>query len=94
MLLAGHSFGGAVITNAATSAPNVTGLVFIAAFAPDEGERLGEATGGSKDAILGTAQVRYRYPAGPTGTPRSSSRLTPRSFGKSSLPTCPPSRLR
>ena len=67
VLLAGHSYGGAVITNAATSAPNVTGLVFIAAFAPEEGERLGEATSGSKDAILGTAQVQYRYPAGPGG---------------------------
>ena len=34
VLLAGHSYGGAVITNAATSAPNVAGLVFVAAFAP------------------------------------------------------------
>ena len=31
VLLAGHSYGGAVITNAATSAPNVVGLVFVAA---------------------------------------------------------------
>src|SRR5579863_7445048 len=41
VLLVGHSYGGAVITNAAASAPNVTGLVFVAAFAPDEGETLG-----------------------------------------------------
>src|SRR5689334_25444253 len=34
----GHSYGGAVITNAATQADNVVGLVFVAAFAPDEGE--------------------------------------------------------
>ena len=45
VLLAGHSYGGAVITSAATSAPNVAGLVFVAAFAPDEGERLGEVGG-------------------------------------------------
>jgi hypothetical protein len=32
-----------VITNAATQADNVIGLVFVAAFAPDEGEALGEA---------------------------------------------------
>jgi pimeloyl-ACP methyl ester carboxylesterase len=67
VLLAGHSYGGAVISNAATSAPNVVGLVFVAAFAPDEGERLGEVASGSKDSILGTAQVQYRYPAGPSG---------------------------
>jgi pimeloyl-ACP methyl ester carboxylesterase len=67
VLLAGHSYGGAVISNAAASAPNVVGLVFVAAFAPDEGERLGEVAGESKDSILGTAQVQYRYPVGPGG---------------------------
>lgn len=39
-LLVGHSYGGAVITEAATKTPNVTGLVYIAAFAPDTGETL------------------------------------------------------
>jgi pimeloyl-ACP methyl ester carboxylesterase len=67
VLLAGHSYGGAVISNAATSAPNVVGLVFVAAFAPDEGERLGEVAGESADSILGPAQVQYTYPAGPGG---------------------------
>ncbi|MGA8084949.1 MAG: alpha/beta hydrolase [Candidatus Nitrosopolaris sp.] len=38
--LVGHSYGGAVITNAAYNNPNVTGLVYIAAFAPDEGQSL------------------------------------------------------
>jgi pimeloyl-ACP methyl ester carboxylesterase len=37
VLLVGHSYGGAVITNAGHE-PNVTGLVYVAAFAPDEGE--------------------------------------------------------
>ncbi len=67
VLLAGHSYGGAVITNAASSAPNVAGLVFVAAFAPDEGETLGEVENGSKDSVLGTALVQYTYPAGPGG---------------------------
>jgi len=67
VLLGGHSYGGAVITNAATSAPNVAGLVFVAAFAPDEGERLGEVTPTSKDSILNPALVPYQYPAGPDG---------------------------
>jgi len=40
-ILVGHSYGGYVITNAGTNNPNVTGLVYIAAFAPDEGEALG-----------------------------------------------------
>jgi len=37
VILAGHSYGGAVITEAGTD-PNVAGLVYIAAFAPDKGE--------------------------------------------------------
>lgn len=40
--LVGHSYGGAVITNAAHNNPNVTGLVYIAAFAPDEDQALGD----------------------------------------------------
>jgi len=41
VLLVGHSYGGAVITEAG-NAPNVVGLVYIAAFAPDAGESLAE----------------------------------------------------
>jgi pimeloyl-ACP methyl ester carboxylesterase len=37
-VLVGHSYGGEVITNAGYNNPNVTGLVYIAALAPDEGE--------------------------------------------------------
>jgi pimeloyl-ACP methyl ester carboxylesterase len=67
VLLVGHSYGGAVITNAATDAPNVVGLVYVAAFAPDEGERLGEVAANSKDSLLGTAQVQRAYPTRPGG---------------------------
>lgn len=38
IVLVGHSYGGAVITNAATGAGNVRALVYIDAFAPDEGQ--------------------------------------------------------
>src|ERR671936_1627937 len=62
VLAVGHSYGGAVISNAATGLGNVVGLVFVAAFAPDEGERLGEVTAGSRDSVLGTAQVALQYP--------------------------------
>ncbi len=40
-VVVGHSYGGAVITSAAHGAQNVKALVYIAAFAPDEGEALG-----------------------------------------------------
>jgi pimeloyl-ACP methyl ester carboxylesterase len=63
VLAVGHSYGGAVISNAATGLGNVVGLVFVAAFAPDEGERLGEVEAGSRDSVLGTAQVALQYPA-------------------------------
>ena len=43
VLLVGHSYGGAVITGAG-AAPNVVGLVYIAAFAPDAGESLGRSS--------------------------------------------------
>ncbi|AIL62854.1 alpha/beta hydrolase [Pseudomonas alkylphenolica] len=44
VLLVGHSYGGAVITQMG-NLPNVTGLVYIAAFAPDDGESPGSITG-------------------------------------------------
>ena len=40
VLLVGHSYGGAVITEAGSN-PKVLGLVYVAAFAPDAGETLG-----------------------------------------------------
>jgi pimeloyl-ACP methyl ester carboxylesterase len=42
VVLVGHSYGGGVITNAATGADNVDALVYTAAFAPDEGETIGQ----------------------------------------------------
>ena len=36
-ILVGHSYGGIVITNAAYNNPNVKGLVYVAAFAPNDG---------------------------------------------------------
>lgn len=41
IVLVGHSYGGAVITNAATGNPNVKALVYVDAFVPDQGETLG-----------------------------------------------------
>jgi pimeloyl-ACP methyl ester carboxylesterase len=40
-IVAGHSYGGQIMTALGTDAPHVVGLVYIAAFALDEGESLG-----------------------------------------------------
>jgi pimeloyl-ACP methyl ester carboxylesterase len=45
IILVGHSYGGAVITNAATGNPNVKALVFVDAFAPDAGESISQLAG-------------------------------------------------
>ena len=42
VLLVGHSYGGAVISVAGASTPNAVGLVYVAAFALDEGESFAE----------------------------------------------------
>ena len=42
VVLAGHSYGGAVITAAAAGNPNVKALIYIAAIVPDEGETVGD----------------------------------------------------
>lgn len=43
VILVGHSYGGAVITESGTD-PKVAGLVYIAAFAPDKGESVAKLT--------------------------------------------------
>ncbi|MFG2132906.1 alpha/beta fold hydrolase [Streptomyces sp. NPDC048751] len=45
VVLVGHSYGGAVASNAARDVPGVRALVFVAAFAPESGESIGELTG-------------------------------------------------
>lgn len=51
VVLVGHSYGGAVITNAATQTPSVTALAYIDAFAPDQGETIVQLAG----AVPGSA---------------------------------------
>lgn len=62
VLLVGHSYGGVVISNAATRAENVVGLVYVAALAPDEGESLLDLEANSRDSILVTALLPLQYP--------------------------------
>jgi pimeloyl-ACP methyl ester carboxylesterase len=53
-IVAGHSYGGQIMTALGTDAPNVAGLVYIAAFGLDEGESIGEllAQGGPPTPAL------------------------------------------
>jgi pimeloyl-ACP methyl ester carboxylesterase len=64
VLAVGHSYGGAVITNAATNANNVVGLVYVSAFAPDEGESLADIESNTRDSVLLPALVPLQYPTG------------------------------
>ena len=64
VLAVAHSYGGAVITNAATNANNVVGLVYVAAFAPDEGEPLGAIASNSKDSVVFPTLIPLQYPTG------------------------------
>ncbi|MGW1723435.1 alpha/beta fold hydrolase [Streptomyces sp. NPDC002306] len=70
IVLVGHSYGGAVITNAAAGNPNVKALVYVAAFVPDTGERLGDLIqrypGSEIQAALN--QVPFTNADGSTGT--------------------------
>jgi pimeloyl-ACP methyl ester carboxylesterase len=68
VIAVGHSYGGAMITNAARDAKNVVGLVYVAAFAPDEGETLGAASAESKDSVLNSALVARQYPTAGGGS--------------------------
>src|SRR3954451_8438418 len=68
VLAVGHSYGGAVITNAAAKPGNVIGLVYVSAFAPDEGEVILDIESGSTDSVLNTALVPRQYPNGSGGT--------------------------
>ncbi|MGY4644939.1 alpha/beta fold hydrolase [Cellulomonas sp. URHB0016] len=62
VLLVGHSYGGAVITEAAVDNPAVVGLVYVAAFAPDLGENALQLTGQFPGSTLG--ETLRSYPLG------------------------------
>lgn len=72
VILVGHSYGGAVITNAARGASNVKALVYVGAFVPDVGESIATSYDPTAypGSLLGpdTTMVRPTYnPAAPAG---------------------------
>ncbi len=62
-VLVGHSYGGVVISGAGINQPNVISLVYVAAFAPAEGESLQDLLG----RFPATALVNHLVPAYPDG---------------------------
>jgi pimeloyl-ACP methyl ester carboxylesterase len=65
VILVGHSYGGAVVTNAALSDPDVRALVFVDAFLPDQGETILGLLGGGGDPNALFDFVAY--PGAPAG---------------------------
>ena len=57
VVLVGHSYGGAVITEAANSNSNVKALVYVAAFAPEKGESSLALSGKFPGSTLGSALI-------------------------------------
>ena len=80
VIAVGHSYGGAVITNSAKQAKNVVALVYVAAFATEEGEVLGDVEEGSKDSVLNSALVPLHYPAANSGEPAVEFAIDPAKF--------------
>lgn len=69
IVLVGHSYGGAVITNAATGNPNVKALVYVDGFAPAEGETIFPLAGAGSALAVDPATVFdfVPYPGAPAG---------------------------
>ena len=67
VVLVGHSYGGIVISNAAIGNPNVKALVFVAAFAPAEGETGNQLIAHAPGSILSPAALDVRTYVTPDG---------------------------
>ena len=69
IILVGHSYGGAVITNAATGDSQVKALVYVDAFAPAQGQTIGQLVSAHPGScVLPAANVTAQpYPGAPAG---------------------------
>jgi pimeloyl-ACP methyl ester carboxylesterase len=68
IVLVGHSYGGAVITNAATGDAQVKALVYVDAFAPDQGQTLAGLLASSPGSCAVPANLSVApFPGAPTG---------------------------
>jgi pimeloyl-ACP methyl ester carboxylesterase len=72
VILVGHSYGGSVITDAATTTPTVKALVYVDAYAPAQGESAFQLTGALPGSLLAVPDPStvfnfVQYPGAPTG---------------------------
>src|SRR5690348_11032625 len=68
IVLVGHSYGGAVITNAATGDAQVKALVYVDAFAPAQGQTLAQLLASSPGSCAVPANLTVvPFPGAPTG---------------------------
>src|SRR3984893_7770599 len=63
ILLAGHSYGGAVISQAAAAVQDAAGLVYLSAFALDEGESCASVLGQFPPSLLASTSIPSPYDA-------------------------------
>jgi pimeloyl-ACP methyl ester carboxylesterase len=68
IVLVGHSYGGAVITNAATGDPQVKALVYVDAFAPAQGQSLAQLLAAYPGSCVVPANLNVvPFPGAPSG---------------------------
>ncbi len=68
VVLVGHSYGGAVVTNAAVGAPGVRALVYVDAFIPEEGDTIGGLASAKPGSCLGNEAFNpVPYPGAASG---------------------------
>ena len=80
IVLVGHSYGGFVITNAATGNPNVKALVYIAAFAPDAGDSVQSLAALGTGGQIGPETLTIRPFPAPDGSQALEGYITPDVF--------------
>jgi pimeloyl-ACP methyl ester carboxylesterase len=88
IVLVGHSYGGEVITNAATGNPNVKALVYIAAFAPDAGETAGGILAKFPGSMLTPPNLILRPFPQPDGTTGTDAYINPAVFQEAFCADC------
>ncbi|MGP4042986.1 alpha/beta fold hydrolase [Streptomyces sp. 2A115] len=93
VILAAHSYGGIVITNAARGHANVKALVYMGAFAPDEGESALQLAGQFPGSELGAALIPRSYPV-PGGEPGTDGYIDAAKFRAVFAADLPASRTR
>ena len=80
VVLVGHSYGGVVTSNASLMASNVVGLVYVAAYLPDEGETLQAMAEQATDSLIGPALRPAQFPTGDSATPGTEFYVDPAQF--------------